>query len=534
MTSRQQIFHALLRERLYAFVQRSFMTLHAETSMTPAWHVEAMCWHLEQVATGAIRRLIITVPPRHLKSICASVALPAWWLGRDPAVRLLVASYGQSLAEQHARNFRHVVEADWFRRTFPGVETERVTATEFHTTHNGMRMSVSAGGTVTGFGADAIIIDDLMKAEDVHSDIERQRIKRIFDGTLLSRLDDQDTGRIVVIQQRLHEDDLVAYLLDKGGFVHLNLPAIADGDERIAIARDEAHTRVPGEALCPARQSHDTLERLRREMGSFVYSAQYLQNPTPLDSHRLRWEWFETYEERPGRDTFQSVVQSWDTAVTAEPGSDFSVCTTWGFQDGQLYLLDVLRARLEYWELKARVVSKFGDWQADHVLIEYASSGIPLVRDLRKEGHRQVTGCRPTLDKEVRFAAQTDKIQRGRVLIPQAAGWLPDFKQEMLTFPKGRYDDQVDSVTQFLAWWGHRGETRCLTRRASTPRRDIERRNVERRNIVRRSTARDPARPAINRQAVRPSDRRLRLSSVVYPGFGALYGDPDPLFSAKY
>ena len=372
------------------------MTLHPDESMIPAWHVEAMCWHLEQVATGAIRRLIITVPPRHLKSICASVALPAWWLGRDPGVRLLVASYGQDLAELHARDFRHVVEADWFPRVFPGVEAGRATATEFHTTHNGTRRSVSAGGTVTGFGADAIIIDDLMKAEDVHSATERQRIKRIFDGTLLSRLNDQDTGQMVVIQQRLHEDDLVAYLLDKGGFVHLNLPAIADGDERISIAEDEAHTRVRGEALCPARQSHETLERLRREMGNFVFSAQYLQNPTPLDSHRLRWEWFQTYEERPRREAFQSVVQSWDTAVTAEPGSDFSVCTTWGFRDGQLYLLDVLRARLEYWELKARVVSMFGDWQADHVLIELASTGIPLVRELRKEGHRQVKGWKPT------------------------------------------------------------------------------------------------------------------------------------------
>ena len=159
------------------------------------------------------------------------------------------------------------------------------------------------------------------------------------------------------------------------------------------------------------------------------------------------------------------VVQSWDTAVTAEPKSDFSVCTTWGLREGKWYLLDVYRARLGYPALKRKVVELRDRWQADPVVVEKANTGYPLWQEFRSERLGRLELYTPRDDKETRFAVQTDKIERGMVLIPKEADWLPAFKRELLAFPNGRYDDQVDSMTQFLEWSGRRhGRAMCELR----------------------------------------------------------------------
>jgi hypothetical protein len=255
--------------------------------------------------------------------------------GRDPALKIMVASYGQNLAAKHARDFRTVVEAPWFRRVFPRLRPhpKRNTESEFMTTAMGVRKAVSLGGAVTGHGANILIIDDLMKADDARSETERQRVKEFYEQTLFSRLNDKQNGAIIAIQQRLHEDDLAGYLLAKGNFTHLDLKAIAEEDEEHALGNRRIYRRLKGEALFPRCEPLATLDEIRRDIGSAAFSAQYQQNPVPPDGNRLRWEWFGTYDERPPRSFFQSVVQSWDTAVTAEPKSDFSVCTTWGYRE---------------------------------------------------------------------------------------------------------------------------------------------------------------------------------------------------------
>ncbi|MHC4406424.1 MAG: phage terminase large subunit, partial [Planctomycetota bacterium] len=186
MTQDRDRLDAALRTYLYYFVRKAFGTLHPGQSFIPARHVEAMCRELQKVADGDVRRLLITVPPRHLKSICAAVCLPAWLLGRDPGLTAIVASYGQDLAAGHARSFRSVIEAPWYRRLFPAMEVhpKRNTEMEIMTTRRGGRKAVSLGGSVTGFGADVLIVDDLMKAADAQSDIERQRAKDFYEQTL--------------------------------------------------------------------------------------------------------------------------------------------------------------------------------------------------------------------------------------------------------------------------------------------------------------------------------------------------------------
>ena len=299
-----------------------------------------------------------------------------------------------------------------------------------------------------------------MKASDASSVVERQRVKDYYEQTLLSRLNNKSEGRIVVIQQRLHEDDLTGYLLETARFAHLNLPALATQDEAIPIGFRKFLHRRKDDVLCPERESRETLEQLRLEMGAFAFSAQYQQDPTPAGGNRVRWEWFSTFDEEFNRADFQFVVQSWDTAMTGEPTSDYSVGTTWGFRDDHWHLLELVRERLDFPDLKRRVRGQAMKWNPDQVLVEYAGSGISLIQQLRAEtrdGSRYI-GVKARLDKMTRLEAQTARLETGRYRIPREAPWLPEFRRELLAFPNGKYDDQVDSLVQFVEWSaGRRG-----------------------------------------------------------------------------
>ncbi|HXV25060.1 MAG TPA: phage terminase large subunit, partial [Alphaproteobacteria bacterium] len=446
---------SLQRQHLCFFLRRCFLHLHPDEEFLEAKHVEAICVQLERMLRGEGRRLLITVPPRHLKSICTAVAFVAWALGRDPSLKVLVASYGTDLALKHGRDCRALMEAAWYREMFPRTRLERSTDLDLVTTRVGGRKAVSLGGPVTGFGADIIIIDDLMKAADAGSETERARVRDYYEQTLFTRLNDKANGCIVAIQQRLHEEDLAGYLIDKG-FEHLNLPAVAEEPQDLPLLFHRRFRRNKGDPLFPAREPLSVLENIRKEIGTFAFSAQYQQNPVAPEGNRLRWEWFEPYQEELPRTHFQQVVQSWDTALTAEPSSDFTVCTTWGFREGRWYLLDLLRERLDYPDIKRAIQAQRQHWRADLVLIEYANSGIPLFREFRNERRGALTPYKPSTDKLTRAIAQTAKLEAGQVLVPLQAPWLAAFRDEVRAFPMGRYDDQVDSMVQFLDWSGSR------------------------------------------------------------------------------
>jgi predicted phage terminase large subunit-like protein len=258
---------------------------------------------------------------------------------------------------------------------------------------------------------------------------------------------------VISIQQRLHEDDVAAYLLQTGEYRHLNLPAIAEEPETIALDKGRFKYRRPGEVLFPQQEPIDVLNRMRAELGQIVFSAQYQQNPTPPGGNRMNWNWFKHYGVAPQRSELVMVVQSWDTGMTALPTADCSVCTTWGaVSKDEWYLLDVFRQRLDYHDLKKRVIEMKHRWRADKVVIEYANAGIFLIRELSREsGFAGVpVSYQPKHDKVLRFETQIGRLQDNAFYIPEEAPWLADFKRECLAFPMGRNDDQVDSMTQFL------------------------------------------------------------------------------------
>ena len=376
---------AARRSHFPLFLMKVFETLHPnEPPLKLPWYLHSMSHALTEVRAGRKRRLVITVPPRHLKSITASVAFVAWLLGHDPSLKIMVASYSHDLARLHSNLTRTVMEASWYKNDFPrtSISDRGNRALELETNAGGVRKAVSVGGSITGFGADIIIVDDCMKADEARSQAARDEVRGWFDNTLSTRLNDKANGIILSIQQRLHEDDLPAYMLEKG-YEHLNLPAIAEKQERVMIGPDRWHERSVGDLLNPEREHRGVLDQLRRDLGPAVFAAQYQQDPVSPEGNLLRWEWFGTYDELPERHEFLKVVQSWDTGMSAAPTSDYSVCTTWGFLDDHWYLLEVFRERLDYPDLKRAVILLEHKWEPDRVLIEDAGSGKSIFQELR-------------------------------------------------------------------------------------------------------------------------------------------------------
>ena len=350
----------VLRHDLVAFTHGCFRTVVPGQRYLPNWHIEAIAHRLERCRQRKIRRLIVTLPPRSLKSICASVAFPAFALGHDPTLRIVCASYSQELAAKHARDFRTVLESPWYRRLFPHtrIDPRKNTEVEIQTTAQGYRLSTSVGGTLTGRGGNLILIDDPMKPADRMSEVKRAAVNEWYDSTLSSRLDSKTEDAIVLIMQRLHVDDLVGHVLDKDeAWIHLNLPAIAEEDEEIPLVDGRVYRRKAGELLHPEREPKHVLEELKAAMGSQSFSAQYQQAPVPEGGALIKGEWFRTYPQAPERAPGERVVQSWDTATRAGMTNDYSVCTTWLMRGKDYYLLDVLRIRLEYPDLRRKILS---------------------------------------------------------------------------------------------------------------------------------------------------------------------------------
>jgi predicted phage terminase large subunit-like protein len=366
-------------------------------------------------------------------------------------------SYSADLAGKHARDCRRVMESDWYRRIFPGTRLSIAKNTEmdFETTEHGYRYSTSIGGTLTGRGGNIIIIDDSLKAEEALSEVSRSRVNEFYDRTLYSRLDDKLKNAIILVQQRLHVDDLVGHVLQKEKWTHLNLPAIAEVEQQIPIGKDEFYRRRVGELLHEARESRQDLDQLKLALDGFNFSAQYQQCPVPPEGEIIKWQWFRSYDELPPGEPEDRVIQSWDTASKAEEMNDYSVCTTWLVKGNDYYLIDVLREKLIYPELKRRIVSHAVSFNANSVIIEDKCSGTSLIQDLGYEstlGFPRPTPFSPETDKLTRMSAQSARIEAGQVHLPRAAKWLDDFRTELLQFPHGKYDDQVDSLSQFLNW----------------------------------------------------------------------------------
>jgi len=446
-----RVFDALMRQDLSSFIQKTFATVDPGTKYLHNWHVDLIAAYLQACTDREIKRLIINIPPRYLKSIAVSVAWPAWVLGHNPSAKFLASSYSDKLALKHSVNTRLMIQSPTYKRVFPNVRLvkDQNEKSKFITTARGFRIATSTGGTATGEGGDFLIVDDPHDPRRAESSVEREKALDWFDQTFYSRLDDKKDGVIVVVMQRLHEKDLSGHLLAQGGWEHLKIPAIAESKTVIDFG-GIGKTRAPGDILHPEREGEHEIAKTKKALGTYGFSGQYQQEPVPAEGGMIKKPWVNRYKTPPANPI--RIVQSWDTAYKPGQLNDPSVCTTWAETKPAYYLLDVWRDRVEYPRLKSAAKSLAAKWNPSAILIEDKASGQSLIQELRETTKLPVVAITPEGDKLTRMFAQSAKFEAGRVYVPESAPWVPDYEKELFAFPLAEHDDQVDSTSQFLGW----------------------------------------------------------------------------------
>ncbi|BGI52071.1 MAG: phage terminase large subunit [Candidatus Hamiltonella defensa (Ceratovacuna japonica)] len=456
--NKAQFYEAMLRDDLSSFIQRTFATVDPGAQYLHNWHVDLIAEYLKACTDRDIKRLIINIPPRYLKSIAVSVAWPAWVLGHAPSSTFLASSYSDKLALKHSVDCRLVVQSAWYRKVFPQIQLVRDQneKSKFVTTARGHRIATSTGGTATGEGGDFLIVYDPHNPRQAESPTEREKALEWFDQTFYSRLNDKKNGVIVVVMQRLHEKDLSGHLLAQGGWEHVKIPAIADSRTMIDFGRIRK-TRSPGELLHPEREGKPEIAKTQTALGTYGFSGQYQQEPVPAEGGMIKKPWVHRYKTPPAHPV--RIVQSWDTAYKPNQINDPSVCTTWAETRLAYYLLEVWRDRVEYPRLKSAVKSLAEKWHPNAILIEDKASGQSLIQELKASTPLPIIAITPEQDKLTRMSAQSAQFEAGKVFIPDSAAWLLDFEKELFTFPLAEHDDQIDSTSQFLGWVSHQQQS---------------------------------------------------------------------------
>ena len=432
--------------------QKDFMSFVHE--MWPGFingaHHKVMAKKFEDIANGKLKRLIINMPPRHTKSEFGSYMLPAWFLGRDPAKKIIQCSNTAELAVGFGRKVRNLVGSEQYARIFPNVNlrSDSKAAGRWSTNANGEYFAIGVGGTVTGKGADLLIIDDPHSEQEAAIAATNpevyDKVYEWYSSGPRQRL--QPGGAIIVIMTRWSKKDLTGRILKSA--------IEKDGDEWETI--DFPAILPSGKALWPQFWDIKELEVLKEELPVSKWNAQYQQQPTSEEGALVKREWWKVWDnDNPPQCQF--VIQSWDTAFTKNERSDYSACTTWGVfylnedeMQPNVILLDAYKARLEFPELKEKAFNMYKEWTPDAFIVEAKASGLPLIGELRRMGI-PVSEFTPTRgnDKIARLNSITDLFASGKVWAPPRR-WADEVIEEMASFPNSDHDDLVDSSTQAL------------------------------------------------------------------------------------
>ena len=444
-----KVFGALIHLKFHAFLQAAFKTLEPGRTFSDAPYLHILADHVERIERGQMARSYVNAPPRCGKSITLTAAHIAWRLGRNPRARIILASYSMELAIEQLKRVRRIMQAKWYRQSFPHtIAGIGLTEGRIATQLGGYARATSVDGLLTGTGGDLIIMDDIIKADDALRPEARAKTLSWFRSTVATRLDDPKTGAILLVMQRLHEQDMTAELRDTGRWSELSLALTAETHERYELLDGRIIERQPGDVLDPERMTEDWVEQLKAEMGSYHFLAQCQQRPTSDGLAIFKPEWFKRRKRFPTRGP---VTISVDAGVKVGPENDFTVLQVWRKWSRHYYLLDVIRVRVEMPGLIELVRAQCLKHSYCELLVEDAANGAPLIQTLRSslKGAKLVS-VTPKGDKFSRGLACVGMITSGRVHIPANAPWVDTFLDEIRVFPGGRHDDQVDAMTQYL------------------------------------------------------------------------------------
>lgn len=453
---------AVLREQaersLGAFIRQAWSVIEPGTTYIDNWHIELIAEHLQAVNSGEIRRLIINIPPRHMKSIEATVCYPVWTWIQHPEKRFIKVSYSDALSRKHNILSRDIINSPWYQQNWSDrfhLKYDVNRQNEFENNHHGMLYSTSVGGAITGNGADVIIIDDPQNPIMANSETERQNSIDFFKNTLQTRLNNPKTGAFIIIMQRLHENDLTGYILSEDlGYTHLCLPA--EAPERTVITFPVSKRQIvreAGDILNPQRFDHEVIESLKKSMGSLQYAGQFQQVPAPAEGVIFKREWLHNFYSDGAAPSTQDI-QSWDMAFTKSEGSAKVAGFVMGRKGADIYIKDLVNDKMTFTESVAAVRTLSGKWpRARAKVVENKANG-PAIVDLLKKEIPGMVEFNPKGSKDERAISVTPYFEAGNIHFPdpKTHPWVDDLIRDLLMFPKGTYKDTTDALVQGILY----------------------------------------------------------------------------------
>lgn len=458
-----EIEKELCKRSLSEFVRRAWHVLEPANPYIHGWHVDAVCEHLEAITRGDLNRLLINIPPGTMKSTLVSVFWPAWEWGpmSMPAMRIISSSHSESLAVRDTLKMRRLVASDWFQERWPvRMTSDQNQKTYYENTSTGFRQA-SAVNSLTGKRGDRVIWDDPHNVKNANSEKEREAALETFSGTLPTRVNSPEKSAIIIVMQRLHENDVSGYILSHDlPYEHLMLPMEYDPSRACTTSIGFTDPRTyEGELLFPGRFPRHVVERDKAQMtmqfGSYHVAGQFQQSPTPRGGGIIKTHWFQYYDGIP-RIKYRVIYA--DTAQKTKTHNDYTVFECWGYgEDGRIYLLDLIRGKYEAPELqriaesfwiKQKNMNQIGIGTLRCMAIEDKSSGTGLIQNLKADKKLKipVKEIPRSVDKVERGENAAPMIENGYVVLPRHAEWLPEFLQETEKFPNGAHDDQVDPM----------------------------------------------------------------------------------------
>jgi predicted phage terminase large subunit-like protein len=479
--------HATIAERLplSEFLRGAWQVVEPGKEYVHGWHIDAICEHLEAVTRGEIRNLIINIPPRHMKSLAVSVFWPTWVWTWWPESRWLFSSYADTLATRDSLKCRRIIQSQWYQSQWGDVfsfTSDQNQKTRFENSKMGYRVASGVGGMSTGEGGDFIVVDDPLKAIDASSAAMRESVIEWWDQSMSTRLNNPQRSGKVIVMQRLHENDLTGYLLEKmqadgEHYEHLSLPAEYEPTQHVtSIGWTDPRTQT-NELLWPDRFSTESIGNLKRALGSYGSAGQLQQRPSPAEGGLLKRTWWRfwipkganvtpvttrqadgTLFEHPQMElpeSFDEVAQSWDMTFKDTKGSDFVAGGVWGKKDADKFMLDLSHGRMDITATIAAVQKLTHKWPDAHLKIIEDKANGPAVISMLRSKVPGLVAYDPKSNKEGRVNAVAPQIESGNVYLPHPAlvGWVDAMIDECAAFPNGANDDRVDQMTQILIRW---------------------------------------------------------------------------------
>lgn len=447
------LYQIKLENSLYEFTKEAWRWIdHA--IYEDNWHVQVVCHHIQATFEKRLPkpRLIVSIPPSLAKSLITSVMFPAWVWTFAPEKQFLTGSNSSDLSTRDTLRTRDLITSDWYQYHWGykfKLASDQNEKTYFKNDKFGHRYGFSTGARITGQRADIILLDDALNYEHQYSKARKNQVNRLISGGLSTRFNDEHTGLMIVIGQRLCVDDPIGYLLSKkAGWVYLRLPMEGDPKNKCKtpIFTDN---RKKNESLWVPRWGKKEIADKKIQLGSRDFSSQYNQQPFDDENAILKMDNLGTYRELPN---CIQIIDSWDTAFGEKKQNDYSVGITWGYTRNIHYVINVWRGKLKFPQLKQKMVEVHDRFKSNLVLVEAAATGVPAVDELKATTRIPFKLIKPIKDKVMRAQACAPAFESGKVSVPERAPWLMAWKEELESFPNGEHDDQVDATSMYLAY----------------------------------------------------------------------------------